>query len=181
MSTQITSLSWWEAAGQRAAYTALAALLPLAMLLVSGQVDVVYVLLVVALAVVASLATSLAGLPELTDRAVPPWAAILTRVVKSAAQVLVSSLGGAVLLTDVHWSTIGTAAAGAALTTLVRTLMVYLPESTVLDAGTTPDGAAIITSLYDPATLAVLKPSPVPGVTQPYGTAPVVDPLTAGD
>ena len=55
MSTQITSLSWWEAAGQRAAYTALAALLPLAMLLVSGQVDVLYVLLVVALAIVASL------------------------------------------------------------------------------------------------------------------------------
>lgn len=140
MLAQITSLSWWEAAGQRAAATALAALLPLVLLLVGGQVTVVYVLLVVALAVVASLSTSLAGLPEITDRTVAPWLAILTRVIKSAAQVLVSSVGGAVLLTDVHWPTVGTAVAGAALTTLVRTLMVYLPEST-------PDGAAVITSL----------------------------------
>lgn len=150
MLERITSLSWWEAAGQRAAYTSLAALLPLVMLLVAGQVDVIDVLLTVALALVASLATSLAGLPELTDRTVPAWLAVLTRVVKTAAQVLVSALTGAVLLTDLDWPTIGTAVAGAALTTLVRALMTYLPESTSMIDATESDGVAVITTVPDP-------------------------------
>ncbi|AEI11803.1 hypothetical protein [Cellulomonas gilvus] len=134
MTHDLLTLDWWTAAGQRAAYTALAALLPLAALLIAGDVDVLYVLLVVALALLASLATSLAGLPEVTGRDTSPWIAVLVRVTKTSAQTLAANLVGSVVLTDVDWHITGTAVAGAALTTLVRTLMAYLPE--------TPTGAA---------------------------------------
>lgn len=127
---ELTSPAWWQAATTRAAYTALAALLPLVGLLVTGQVaDLWVVVLTVALALVASLATSLAGLPELGDREVPLWLAVLARCGRTAGQVLAASLAGAVLLTDVDWPTIGLQVAGAVLTTLVRTLMAALPET----------------------------------------------------
>ncbi|PFG19885.1 hypothetical protein [Serinibacter salmoneus] len=125
----ILTTAWWVAAGQRAAYTALAALLPVAALLVAGQADPLEVLSLVAMSMVASLLTSLAGLPELGDRTPPLWLAALIRVVKTAAQVAVAAMGTAVLLTEVEWGTVGIQVAGAALTTLVRVLMEHLPET----------------------------------------------------
>lgn len=155
MSTHVLlTLTWWTAAGQRAAYTALAALLPLAALLVAGDVTTTYVILVVALALAASLVTSLAGLPEVAGRDVPIWLAVVVRVTKTGAQTLAASLGGAVLLTDVDWKVAGTAVAGAALTTLVRTLMTYLPETPSPDAG----DVAIVSNVTVNGTIA-----PLPG------------------
>ncbi len=125
----IFTRAWWVAAGQRAAYTALAALLPLVTLVFAGTVDVVHVLLVVALAVVVSLATSAAALPELTDTTVPLWKAVTVRVLRTTGQTLVANVGGAVILTDLDWGAVVIAVAGAAATTLVRTVLARLPET----------------------------------------------------
>lgn len=125
----IFTRAWWVAAGQRAAYTALAALLPLVALVFAGTVDVVHVLLVVALAVVVSLATSAAALPELTDTTVPLWKAVTVRVLRTTGQTLVANVGGAVILTDLDWGAVVIAVAGAAATTLVRTVLARLPET----------------------------------------------------
>lgn len=124
----ITRLSWWRAAGARATHTALAALLPLVYLLVAGDVSLAYTASIVALAALASLATSLAGLPEAEGREVPRWRAVLVRVLKTVGQVAVPVLGSAVLLQDVGWRELAVAIAGAALTTLVRSGLIYLPE-----------------------------------------------------
>ena len=125
----LTSTTWWLDAGKRAARTALAAFLPLAALLVAGEVEPLYAVGVTALALVASLATSLANIPEVTGRVVPVWLAVLTRVVKTAAQTLAAALVGAELFQEVPWGEIGIAAGGASLTTLVLALMTYLPET----------------------------------------------------
>lgn len=120
--------TWWHAAGRRAAYTALAALLPLAALLFTGDVTPLYTLSVVALAALASLVTSLAGLPEVTDKVVPWWQAVVVRVLKTAGQVAAPVLGSVLLFEDVGWYELGVTVAGAAFTTLLRALMAYLPE-----------------------------------------------------
>lgn len=127
--SEIFTPTWWEAAGQRAAYTALAALLPLAALLVGGDVSPLYVLSLTGLAALASLVTSVAGIPEVSDRTVPLWRAIIVRVAKTAAQVAAPALGSVLLLEQVGWYELGVAVGGAALTTLVRTLMRWLPET----------------------------------------------------
>lgn len=119
---------WWHAAGRRAAYTALAALLPLAALLFTGDVSPLYAISVVALAALASLVTSLAGLPEVADKVVPWWQAVVIRVLKTAGQVAAPVLGSVLLFEDVGWYELGVTVAGAALTTLLRALMSYLPE-----------------------------------------------------
>ena len=146
----ITTLDWWTAAGQRAAYTALVVLLPYAAFITTGRVPIVEALLAVGLALVVSLVTSLAGLPEVTGRDVPWWLAILVRVTKTAAQTVVASVGSAVLLTDVDWHTVWLAVASAAMGTLIRTLRAYLPEAAgTIDARETT-GIPVITSAGQP-------------------------------
>lgn len=140
----VFTAAWWLAAGQRAAYTALAALMPLGALLFTGDVTPLYVISVVGLSLLSSLATSLWGVPEVTDRVVPLWRAVVVRVLKTAGQVGAPVLGSVLLLEEVGWYELGVTLAGAALTTLVRTLMAYLPETAV--AGTLildPEPAAV--------------------------------------
>lgn len=154
--------TWWRAAGRRAAYTALAALLPLAALLFTGEVTPLYVASLVALAILASLATSLAGLPELTGKVVPWWRAIAIRVLKTAGQVAAPVFGSVLILEDVGWYELGVAVAGATLTTLVRALLAYLPEDAdevTITVGSDTllqiDGRVVArTEVEDPATYA---------------------------
>lgn len=133
--SKILTPDWWLAAGQRAAYTALAVLLPVAMQLVTGEVSATFALSAMGLAAVASLATSLAGLPELTDAVRTPWVAILSRVAKTAGQSLVAAIGTAYLLSDVAWTEVWQVVAGASLTTLLRTILdvIALPETTPIE------------------------------------------------
>lgn len=121
--------AWWEAAGSRAASTAIAVLLPVAALLVSGDLAPVTALSMTAVAVVASLATSLAGLPEVRDRVVPLWRAVVSRTLKTAGQSLAAALVGVELIEAVDWNQAAVVIGGAVLTTLLRTLAAYLPET----------------------------------------------------
>lgn len=125
----IFSRQWWAAAGSRAAATAIAVLLPNAALLVSGDVTPTAALSMVTVATIGSFATSLAGLPEITERTVPLWAAVLTRTAKTAGQSLAAALVGVELIGAVDWPAAGVVIGGAVLTTLLRTVAAYLPET----------------------------------------------------
>ena len=124
----VFTAAWWVAAGQRAAHTAIAAVIPLAALLFTGDVTPLYVLGVVALSGFVSMVTSLAGIPEADDRTVPLWRAIVVRVLKTAGQVAAPMVVSLTVITDVGWYELGVAVGGAALATLLRTLLAYLPE-----------------------------------------------------
>lgn len=123
----IFTRAWWRAALTRAVYTLLAAAVPLVTQVVAGEVSPLYAGSILGLATLASVITSLAGLPELTDRALPLWRAVVYRVLRTVAQVAVPVLGAAIVLQDVSWTELLTSVGGAAAVTLLRALMMALP------------------------------------------------------
>lgn len=117
---------WLLDAGKRAAWTALAALLPMVAV---GTVPVnswAWVAGVVGGAALASLLTSLVSLPEAIGERVPVWAAIGARVLRTAAQVALPAVVTAVALQDVPWADVGRLVAQAAAVTLIRAVLVLL-------------------------------------------------------
>lgn len=133
--------AWWESAGARAANTAIAALIPLATLLVAREVTALYVFSVAALSALASLITSLAGLPETAGKTVPLWRAVLIRSAKTLGQVGAPMLVGVVVLGDIDWYAFVVTTGGSVLVTLLRTLKDWLPEQEPTgDTGLIDDG-----------------------------------------
>lgn len=125
---RIFTAQFWKAAATRAAYTALAAALPLAGLVIAGDQTPAYAASVIALAAIASVVTSLVSLPEVDGAHLPFWRAVLTRTLRTAAQVAAPVLAAAVTLADIDPAALAVQIAGAAAVTLLRTLMAYLPE-----------------------------------------------------
>ena len=125
----VFTAAWWDAAWKRAAYTVLAAILPAVTLLLIGEVSPIYVAGMAAAATLLSLATSLAGIPETTGTPVPLWRAIVTRTLKTAGQVALPALAAVTVVTELDWQGLAVQVGGAALTTLIRTVMSYLPET----------------------------------------------------
>src|SRR5690348_1381542 len=107
LGSPLFTLAWWKAAALRGARTAVTIAIPYlgAAVLFSG-VPWLSVGSAAALGFVASLITSLAGIPEAAGTKVPVWLALLERTVKTVAQGIVVGIGNAVLFSDVHWSTI---------------------------------------------------------------------------
>lgn len=128
MLSNLSNPLWWKDAALRAAYTALAIALPYLGAATLNAVPWLTVALAAALGYVASLATSLAGLPEVEGVHLPWWLAAVERVVKTFAQSLVAGFVGATLITDVDWAFVLQAAALAALTSLVRLILATLPS-----------------------------------------------------
>lgn len=147
MLTQILSRAWWIAAGQRAARTALVVLLGvLRPLIVDPASTWGPALSTVALAVLVSLATSLASLPE-TDGTGRSWArAALSRAARTAGQTLVAGVGSSVLWSDVAWTTLWQTVAVATLGTVLLAAISVLPETIPL-ARVGADGVPDVTSL----------------------------------
>lgn len=125
--TKLTDPTWWKAALLRGLYTAVAIAIPY----VGGALltDIAWLTAASAagLGFLASLATSLAGLPETEGVDLPWWLAAVERVVKTFAQALAAGFIGATLLSDVAWSTVIQAAVIAALTSLLRLILATLP------------------------------------------------------
>lgn len=125
----LTNRAWWRSAGLRALYTAIAIGLPY----VGGALiaDIAWLTAASAagLGFLASLATSLAGLPETEGVDLPWWLAAVERVVKTFAQALAAGFIGATVLADVSWSTVIQAAAISALTSLLRLILATLPAN----------------------------------------------------
>lgn len=126
--TKLTSRLWWKDAALRALYTALAIALPYLGGALIADIAWLTILSAASLGFLASLATSLAGLPETEGVDLPWWLAAVERTVKTFAQALAAGFLGAVLLSDVAWSTVVQAALISALTSLVRLILATLPN-----------------------------------------------------
>lgn len=133
----IFTRAFWAAAGARAAHTALAAALPLVTVVLAGERPPGYALSVVALAGLASVVTSLVSLPEVNDHTVRFWTAVASRTARTAAQVAAPALAVALTLADVDARSLAAQVVGAVVVTLLRTVMVRLPEVET----TTTDGS----------------------------------------
>lgn len=142
--SNLTNPLWWKDAGLRATYTALAIALPYLGASLLADIPWVTVLLTAALGFIASIVTSLAGLPEVEGVHLPWWLAAVERVVKTFAQSLAAGFVGATLITDVDWAFVLQAAFLAALTSLVRLILATLPNDpspsrlAVLEVTSTP-------------------------------------------
>lgn len=127
--SNLASAIWWKDAGLRAFYSAVAIALPyLAATQLVAEVSWLTVVSAGALGGVASLATSLAGLPEVEGIDLPWWLAAVERVVKTFGQALAAGLLGAVLITDVDWGVVLQASGMAALVSLLRLILATLPN-----------------------------------------------------
>ncbi len=130
MFTQLASLTWWKAAGLRALRTLLVVISPFVPALVANPAATwLAAASTTALAVIASLVTSLANLPELDGTPRPWWAAMLDRTVKTFFQAALAGLGSAVLLSDVAWAQLALHAGVAALGSLFLAVISMLPEA----------------------------------------------------
>ncbi len=128
----ITSPTWWKAAAIRALRTAIMIAVPyLGTAVAFHGVPWLAIASAAGLGFIASLITSLAGIPEVSGASVPVWLALLERTTKTLAQGLAVGIGNAVLFTDVHWSTILQSAIIAALGSLLLGVLGFLPESGV--------------------------------------------------
>jgi hypothetical protein len=145
----LASTVWWKDAAIRGLYTAFAIALPYLGGALIADIPWLTIALAAALGFVASLATSLAGLPEANGVDLPWWLAAVERVVKTFFQALTAGFVGATLLTDVDWGVVLQAAALAALTSLVRLILATLPAdpTRLVDAGSADDGPVDISSL----------------------------------
>lgn len=150
MKTNLTNPLWWRDASLRALYTALAIALPYLGGALVVDVPWLTILLAGGLGFITSLATSLAGLPEVEGIDLPWWLAAVERVVKTFAQALLSGFVGATLLTDVQWATVVQAASISALVSLVRLILATLPADPTHDASTADHDVAPVTTHPDP-------------------------------
>ena len=126
---EITSASWWRAAGARALRTAVTVLLPF---FLAGSVLEVNWLLAgstVGLAVILSIVTSLAGLKEVTGDGVPKHIALGIRSLKTFAQTFASFIGASILITDVDWQNGFVLAVSATVVTILQSALLELPEA----------------------------------------------------
>lgn len=141
--TSIISGSWWKSAALRALYTALAIALPYLGGALLANVPWVTIGSAAALGFIASLLTSLAGLPEVDGVNLPWWLAAVERVGKTFAQALVAGFVGATLLSDVAWSTVLQAAALSALSSLIRLVLATLPADPTASSVTIQPGSFV--------------------------------------
>lgn len=126
--SELLSTDWWRLAALRALYTAVTIAAPYLGGALIAEVPWLSMLLAAGLGFVASLLTSVAGIPEAEGVILPWWMSALERTVKTFCQALVAGFVGATLITDVAWGVVLQAAAIAALGTLLRFILTTLPE-----------------------------------------------------
>jgi hypothetical protein len=149
MLTNLANPIWWKDAGKRALYTAIAIALPYLGGSLLTEVPWLTVLSAAVVAAILSLATSLAGLPEVEGVHLPWWLAAVERVAKTFGQALAAGLVGAVLFTEVDWLFVLQAAALAAFVSLLRLVLATLPADPTL---TVPQTVVVINEIPDPST-----------------------------
>src|SRR5690606_31029421 len=124
----LTSPSFWFAALQRAARTALTFFFPFIPAALAG--DYGPGLLTAALGgVISLLKSAVATPPEVTGNALPWWQATLHRVLWSFSQGLLAGVGTASLLTEVDWDAAIQVAVAGAVGSFVLALISSLPET----------------------------------------------------
>lgn len=165
----IFTRGWWIDAVKRAGRTALILTLPfLPFGTTVGQINFERLALVASLGFVASLVTSLAGLPETIGKEVPLWQAIAMRATKSFFQGVATGIGTATLLNEVDWNLGLQLGITGALGSLVLGLLTALPEAQ-------PDGAHARDVVEIPEDAPVAEQSPLvhtPDVVSGYVKPP---------
>lgn len=127
--SNLLSSEWWKAAVIRALRTALVIAVPYSpTVLYDG--NYVVVLSAIGFGALSSLVTSLFGIAETTGGNVPWHFAVFERVVKTAAQSLLTVFGTATLFSDVDWSQAPALVASAVLGSLLLGVLGQLPEAT---------------------------------------------------
>jgi len=154
LSSALFTLAWWKASAIRAARTAVMIAIPyVGTAVLFNGVPWLAIVSAAGLGAVASLVTSLAGIPEADGGHIPVWLALLERTTKTVAQGLAVGIGNSVLFTDVHWSTILQSALIAGLGSLLLGVLGYLPEAQPVDAPVpvdlSPTSLGVVTSLGD--------------------------------
>ncbi len=130
LGSNITSVTWWKAALIRAVYTAVEVAVPYLLgVTVLTAVPWPTVGSVAVLAFVASLVTSLGGVPEASGTNVPWWLSATERTAKTFFQSVASGLVGATLLSDVAWRSVLDAALLSAGIALLRLILATLPTT----------------------------------------------------
>lgn len=149
LSSPLFTAAWWKAASLRALRTAVTIAIPyLGTAILFSGVPWLSILSAAALGYIASLVTSLAGIPEAAGKTIPAWLALLERTVKTVAQGIAVGIGNSVLFTDVHWSTILQAALISGLGSLLIGVLGYLPEAaSPIVAPQNSDGSFTVTSV----------------------------------
>jgi len=175
LGSALFTIAWWKAAALRGVRTSVVIVLPyLGTAVLFTGVPWASVGSAAALGFVASLITSLAGLPEAAGSKVPVWLALTERTTKTVAQGIAVGIGNAVLFSDVHWSTILQAALISGLGSLLLGVLGFLPEAD----DPTPPALAEITNVH--VTGAPVFPTvPVPTPADPGQPAAGVPPATS--
>lgn len=136
LSSALFTLAWWKAAALRGARTSVVIVIPyLGTAVLFTNVPWASVASAAVLGFLASMITSLAGLPEAGGATLPVWLALLERTTKTVAQGIAVGIGNAVLFSDVHWATILQAALIAGFGSLLLGVLGFLPEAQTI--GTT--------------------------------------------
>jgi len=128
ITTRLADIAWWRAALLRALYTAITIALPYLGGSLLAEIPWPALALSTSLGFLASVVTSLAGLPESVGVDLPWWLAAIERTVKTFFQALGAGLAGAVLLTDVDWPFVLQSALLAAGLSLLRLILATLPQ-----------------------------------------------------
>lgn len=119
---------WWKAAAMRAGRTAAVVALPYVPVSLNSE-NYLLLLSVAATGAILSVLTSLAGLAEVEGAEQPWYFSLLSRVVKTVAQALVTAVGAAVVLTDINWDAIPALVVSSAIGTALLFFTKGAPEA----------------------------------------------------
>ena len=126
--SDLTSGAFWKAAAIRALRTAIFIAIPYVPTLIATE-SYLLVLSAAGFGFVTSIVTSLFGIAETTGATRPWYFAILERVVKTAAQALLTAFGTATLFAEVDWNAVVPLVATAVLGSLLAGFVKTLPET----------------------------------------------------
>lgn len=174
LSSALFTLAWWKAAAIRGARTAVVIAIPyVGTVVLFRDVNWLTIASAAGLGFVASILTSLAGIPEADGKTLPVWLALFERSVKTLAQGLAVGIGNAILFTDVDWSTIGQAALISALGSLLLGVLGFLPEAADPNAPLAADISTI--PVISAQAVTVIKSNVPAGLQQPAAGVPPAD------
>lgn len=126
----LKSGAWWRAAFFRALRTALVIAVPYAPTVIyDGAWGIL--LSTAGFGALTSLVTSLWGIAETEGVKVHPFWAIFERVVKTAAQSLLTAFGTATMFSEVTWAEVPALVGSAVLGSLLLAVLKQLPESDI--------------------------------------------------
>lgn len=124
------TLVWWKAAFFRGLRTAAVIATPYAPTVLYDQ-NWLVLGSAAGFGFVASIVTSLFGIPESDGTKVTWWFGLTERVVKTAAQALLTAFGTATLFEDVVWENVPAIVGTAVLGSLLLGVLKVLPESEI--------------------------------------------------